>query len=242
MKKALPVVAALSVATLMPSWPAGASAPALPTSIANLSAIQIATLSLASAKAEGTCTNVSNGAAVGFTFGSTTNSGVTQGEQFLHFNKSTGEALLIKGIAYVKLSTTVINLQFGKPYPQYANKWIAIPSSDKNYAAITTGLLFSTMLTQVRPSGTLTRSKVVTLNGVKVIAISGTANAELGLTGGKQTMFVEAASPYLPVALDAAGRSQGVPTNLTVTFSNWGRNFEYSVPAHAVAISSTTLP
>ena len=242
MKKALSVAVALSVVGLVPTWTASASALSVPTSITNLSASQIATLSLASAKAKGTCTNVSSGAAVGFSFGSTTNSGATQAEQLLRFNKSTGEALLIKGVAYVKLSATVLNLEFGKPFPQYANKWIALTAASKDYSAITTGLLFSSMITQVRPGGTLTKSKVVTLNGVKVIAIAGTSNTELGLSAGKQTMFVAAAAPYLPVALDAAGRSQGVPTNLTVTFSNWGKSFSYAVPTHVVPISSTTLP
>ena len=242
MKKALSVAIALSMVGLVPAWSTGASAVTLPSSIANLSASQIATLSLASAKAKGTCTNVSSGAAVGFTFGSTTNSGATQAQQLIRFNKYTGEALLIKGVVYVKLSATVINLEFSKPYPQYANKWISITAASKDYRAIATGLLFSSMITQVRPRGTLTKSGIVTLDGVKVIAIGGSANAELGPSAGKQTMFVEAAAPYLPVALDAAGRSQGVPTNLTVTFSNWGKSFSYAVPTHVVPISSTTLP
>jgi len=238
MKKALSILA-LCAAGLTSAPAAGASSP---TSLSALSAPQIVTLSLHNAAAEGSCTNVANGSAVGFTFGSTTNSGPTEAQQIIHFNKATGEALLLKGVAYIKLSATVINLEFAKPFPQYANKWISLTSARKEYASITTGLLFSSMLTQVRPAGNLTRSKVVTLNGVKVVAITGTANAALGLSAGKQTLFVRATAPYLPVAIDAAGRSQGVPTNLTVTFSNWGKKFSYAVPSPVVAISSTTLP
>ena len=242
MKKALSLLVAIGVTSITPIAASAAGALSVPASIANLSPSQIATISLASAQAAGTCTNVSRGSAVGFTFGSTTDSGVTQAREALHFNTATGEALLIKGVAYVNLSATVINLEFGKAYPQYANRWISIPATSKDYASITLGLLFSSMLSQVRPGGTLTKSKVTTLNGVKVIAITGTANAELGLTAGKQTLFVQAASPHLPVALDAAGRSQGVPTNLTVTFSNWGKRFAFVVPSHVVTIASTTLP
>ena len=78
MKKALTVVAVLGVVVVTPLGGAGASPSSrtvLPASIVGLSARQIATISLASARAQGTCTNVSHGAAVGLSFGATTHSG-----------------------------------------------------------------------------------------------------------------------------------------------------------------------
>jgi hypothetical protein len=242
MKKAILAVAVLGVVSIVPSWSAGASVLTLPRTLTGLSAAQITTLSFQSAIAQGTCTNVSHGAAAGYSFGSSTNSGTDEAKQQVTFNKSSGEVLLIRGVLFVKESAPLIILQFGKADPKYANKWISIGKTRKDYHAFATGLTFSSMISQVRPAGKLRMSKVGTLHGVKVIAIYGTANAELGLTGGVETLFVRASAPYLPLELAAAGRSQGVPTTLTVTFSNWGHRFSYSAPQGAIPISTTNLP
>ena len=243
MKKALTVVTALGV-VFAPLGAASATTSARttsPASIAGLSARQIATLSLANARAAGSCTNISHGAAVGLSFSATTHSGAHVAQQTIDFNKSHGTALLIGATAYVRMSAELISLEFGRTAPQLANKWISIARTDKAFAGVTTGMLFSSMIAQVLPSGTLSKSKVVTLDGVKVIALNGGANARLGLSSAKQTLFVAATAPYLPVALDAAGRSQGVPTTLTVTFSHWGESVHYRAPASSLPWGSTTL-
>ncbi|MBW4029667.1 MAG: hypothetical protein HIU57_03185 [Acidobacteria bacterium] len=244
MKQALiVVVVALGVVGVAPLGVADAAPSArtaLPASIMSLSARQIATLSLASARAKGACTNVVSGAAVGFSFGTTTRSSADAAEQTIHFNKSRGEARLVRGTAYVKLSASLIALEFGRSAPQFANKWIAITRANKVYRSVATGMSFPSMLSQLRPAGVLRKSKVVTLDGVKVIALSGAANAQLGLRAAKQTLFVSVVAPYLPVALDAAGRSQGVPTTLTVTFSHWGQPPRVTAPS-SIPLSSTPL-
>ena len=97
------------------------------------------------------------------------------------------------------------------------------------------------MLSQVRPAGSLRKSNVGTINGVRVVAISGGANSELGLTKGVATLFVSASAPFLPVELLTGGRSQGVPTSLTVSFSHWGERVVANVPGGATPITSTDL-
>ncbi|HEY5121214.1 MAG TPA: hypothetical protein VII84_06530 [Acidimicrobiales bacterium] len=242
MKKALNVIAAVTLASMLAGEAASAASHVAHSSLTKLSATQIVTLSLANAHALGTCTNSSKGTAVGYTFGSTTNSGTNEAQESTYFNKSTGKVLLIEGRLYVNESAPLIALQFGKADPKWANKWISISTGNKAFVPFSSGLLFSSMISQVRPVGTLHKSKVGTLNGVKVIAISGSANAELGLTKSVETLFVAASAPYLPVELLAAGRSQGVPTSLTVNFSHWGHHFSYSAPRGVTPISSTDLP
>jgi hypothetical protein len=240
MKKTLTVVTTLSVLGLAPAG-ASAAATSSPASLAHLSAGRIATIALASARAEGTCTTVSHGASIGLSFTETTHSGATRGEQFLRVNGATGETLLIGTRLYTKLSAPLIDVEFGTPAPQYANEWLSLPASAAIYHQAAFGLSFATMISQVRPAGTLKRSAVVTLDGVKVIAVSGIANAHLGLSTSTQTLFVAAAPPHLPVALDAAGRSRGVPSTLTVTFSRWGRPLTLVPPAKVVPLAATTL-
>ena len=235
-------VAALTSLSLLSVWSGGASAATLPSNLKGLTAGQIANLSLASAHVEGSCTNVSVGKATGFTFGSSTDSGRLDAQEELTINQATGVVRLVKGALFTKESNQIIRLQFGISDPKYANKWISIPRSSKHYVPFSSGLTFASMIAQVRPAGKLTESKVGTLHGVKVIAINGTANTELGLNTGSETLFVSDASPYLPVELAASGRSQGVPTTLVVTFSHWGQPFTYAAPAGAILISSTNLP
>jgi hypothetical protein len=179
---------------------------------------------------------------VGNTFGSTMTSLTDEAQETTYFNKSTGKVLLIKGHLYVNESAALITLQFGKADPKWANRWISIPQGNAAYVPFSSGLLFSSMISQVRPAGTLRKSKIGTLNGERVIAISGSANAELGLTKSVATLFVAASAPYLPVELLAGGRSQGIPTSLTVTFSRWGHHASYRAPSGVTPISSTDLP
>jgi hypothetical protein len=241
MKKVLHVIAAVTLASMMTGEAAAAASHSAVVNLTDLSAAQIVSLSLSNARAIGACTNSAKGTEVGNTFGSTTSSGADEARESTYFNKSTGTVLLIKGHLYVNESAALIALQFGKADPKWANRWISIPQGNTAYVPLSSGLLFSSMMSQVRPAGTLHKSKVGTLNGVKVIAISGSANAELGLTKGIATLFVAASAPFLPVELLAGGRSQGVPTTLTVTFSHWGHQVSNSAPTSVTPISSTDL-
>ncbi|HEY5304240.1 MAG TPA: hypothetical protein VIJ86_09315 [Acidimicrobiales bacterium] len=243
MKKAFPVVIALGVLSLVATTSAGASALAIPSSLPGFTPAQVANLALANARAKGSCSTESQGKSTGYSFSESTNSTPAVAQQFITFNSSSsGVERMVGGVVYAKLSASMISLQFGVADPTYANKWVAIPRTNHHFVTFSSGLLFSSMLSQVRPVGPLTQSPVGTLNGKQVIAIGGTANAQLGLSASAETLFVSAASPYLPVELTASGRADGVPTTLVVTFSNWGRHFSYTAPTGAIPIASTTLP
>jgi hypothetical protein len=239
MKKALSALALLSV-TVLPATVSGAATTTSP-ALAALNADQVASLSLANATKVGVCTSSSLGRAAGYQFNTTTYSGARSAQQTLSVNKATGVARLVNGVLYVRLSAKIIDLQFAKNDPRYANTWISIPSTDKQFPSISSGLLFSSMLSQVRPAGHLTKTPVTVVDGVSSLGLSGLANAELGLTSASETLYVSVAAPHLPVELLAAGRSQGVPTTLVVTFTRWGQHLDVAVPPHALPISSTTL-
>ena len=245
MKKALNALATLAAITSLGAsgaLPAGAAGRGLPPTLASMSAAQVASLSLANAKKWGSCTYVSRGTAVGFTFGSSTDSGSREARQTVIFNGYHGQVLFLSGALYMKESAALLRVQFGKSDPRDANRWILLPPGNKSYRSVSNGLLFSSMFTQVRPGGVLHESKVGTLGGVKVVAVTGQANPELGLMRGVETLFVAAASPYLPVKLIAGGRSQGVPTSLSVSFSHWGDHFRITAPRGALTLSKNALP
>jgi len=206
------------------------------------SAAHLVAASLAGALRAGSCTNVSKVVAAGLTFGSTTQSGATVASQSVYFNAATGSVRLLAGVLYFKESASLLALQFGVNDAGDANKWISVPASNSHFHALATGLLQASMLSQVAPVGPLTRSPLTTVNGVAVIIVRGGANALLGLTKGAETLILHAQAPYLPIELAAAGRSQGTPTTLTVTFSHWGLRVAVSAPAGAVPITRTKLP
>ena len=238
MKKVVPVLVILGATGLLPfAGPASAS----PASLAGLAPAAVVSLAMAAARHEGSCLDVSKGAAVGYTFDATTQSGSDEAHQEMSFNSSRGTAVLIKGKFYIRESATLISLQFGKNDPQWANKWISIPRSSADYHSLATGLVFSSMISQVPPVAPL-RTATTTLEGHRVVAVLGTANAELGLTKGVETLFVSATAPFLPVQLRASGRTQGVPTTLVVSFSHWGQHYSFTTPAGATPLASTTLP
>jgi hypothetical protein len=243
MKKAVTVVIALGVLGLLATTSAGASSLATPSSLTGFTPAQVTNLALASARAKGSCSTTAQGKATGYSFSESTNSTPAVAQQFITFNSSsTGVERIVGGVVYAKLSASMISLQFGVADPAYANKWVAIPRTSHHFVTFSSGLLFSSMLSQVRPVGPLTQSPVGTLNGKSVIAIGGTANAQLGLSASAEILFVSSKSPYLPVEFTASGSADGVPTTLVVTFSNWGRHFSYAVPTGAIPIASTTLP
>ncbi len=241
MKNARRVITAVSL-TVVATITVSGAATATPTArTSDLSASQLVALSLASARGAGWCTNVSHGSAVGYTFGATTQSGPDVARQSIHLNTAVGDALLVRGHLYIKESARLLAAQFAAADARWANRWIAVPSTSPVFTSVASGMLFTSMLRQVRPAGTLRRSPVGHLHGVAVIAVSGAANSQLGLSRGVETLFVSATAPFLPVELLAGGRSQGVPTSLTVDFSQWGHHFSVAAPASATALSSTTL-
>jgi hypothetical protein len=241
MKKAVTAVV-LTALGLLPLWSAQASSLTLPTSLEGLSAAQVASLSLASAHAQGSVISDAVGRATGYSFSESTDSGASVAQQRITLSGASGLMRLVGGTLYANLDARMILLQFGVSAPTDANRWIAITRADKNFATFAAGLLFPSVMAQVRPVGPLTMSGVGNLKGRQVVAIGGTANAQLGLSASAETLFVSATAPYLPVEFTASGRADGVPTTLTVTFSNWGRQFVFPVPHDSVPISTTSLP
>ena len=228
----------LALAALAPVASAGATT----SSLAGLSAARVLATAMAAARAAGSCLDVSTGAAVGYRFSSSTQSGPSEAREVMSFNKAVGDTLLLHGQLYVKESATIIELQFGKRDPRWANRWIHVPASSHDYTPFSRGLTFASMLSQVPPTGALHRSAVETFDHHRVVAVTGSANAELGLTRGAETLFVSAQAPFRPVEMRASGRLQGVPTTLVVVFSQWGRHFSFATPSPVTALAATDLP
>ena len=113
-------------------------------------------------------------------------------------------------------------------------KWIKIPGADAQSGGLTqvgdlAGLLDKNIAELKSSKSHLTKTGETTINGKKVVGLTGTAN------GQKGTIFVEAAEPHYPVALEASEASGG---NAKATFEDWNANAEVKAPANAVDLQS----
>jgi hypothetical protein len=113
-------------------------------------------------------------------------------------------------------------------------KWIKIPGADAQSGGLTqvgdlAGLLDKNISELKSSKSHLTKTGETTINGKKVVGLTGTSN------GQKGTIFVEAAEPHYPVALEASEANGG---NAKATFEDWNANAEVKAPANAVDLQS----
>ena len=137
-------------------------------------------------------------------------------------------SLAVAGTVYVEANQTALTtiLQVPPATAQAAaGKWLSFPSTSAVYGILVKNLTTGTLLEQVAPTGTVTKSAPTTMDGVEVVGIEGQLPG--GLTG---TLYVASTGSPLPVeeVLDT-------PTgSVTTVFSHWGEAVDVTPPSDAV--------
>ena len=165
------------------------------------------------------------------------------GEQVL--GSSTGAAAdirLLKGVVYLKDNAQGIKMMFGVSDAKWANKWIKVTSKSSAFAPLSSGITFPSLLSQLPPTGKLTKSKVESVGGHQVIAISGKPNQASGPVSGTEIFYVSTVAPYLPIEMTGNVTAQGHKLTLTISMSNWKRTFSIATPNSSTPINKTNLP
>jgi len=219
-----------------------ASSAAQAPSISKMTGSQLLTTTMAAATKAKSCTNISTSVSDGHTFVLRSNSGPISGEQFLSYQSAKSDVREVGGDVYFNENSAGLKLQFDVKNPKLANKWIEVTSSNVNFANFEEGILISSVLTEIPPSGSLSTTKVEVIHGEKVIGITGKPNETLGVSTGTETLYVSTTAPFLPVELTVSGTSQGVADKFVVTLTNWGKSFHILKPANPLPISKTNLP
>ncbi|MDE3131800.1 MAG: hypothetical protein KGL16_11665, partial [Acidobacteriota bacterium] len=118
--------------------------------------------------------------------------------------------------------------------------WVSIPPTSTAYAQVSFDVTVPTALQEVAPTGQLKEGRATTVDGMRVIGISGTAPAVVSAGGtGTDTLYVTASRHPLPVA--AAMQATVAPRpqlTMTVTMSHWGERVRVSPPAAEVPLSA----
>jgi hypothetical protein len=168
--------------------------------------------------------------------------GSTSGEQLISYNGAQIDVREFDRNVYVDANADGVKLQYGETDPTWANRWIEVTPSDGKYAAFASGVLLHSALDEVAPATLKEATTSKTLNDEKVIALTGKPNSTIGLNAGKETLYLSATSPYLPVKLVVTDKPPSEVRKLTITFSHWGKSVVVVKPSTWTPLSKTNLP
>ncbi len=160
---------------------------------------------------------------------------IVQGTRHIH-------VLYTGGVAYVQGDAGGLSSAMGftsAVATQYANKWIAVHSTDSLFKSIVSAVTLAGTLEQLQPTGTLTLSGTATVAGRQTIGVKGglPGPAQSGVTG-TTTLFVATSNPTVPLKLSGTAAEGSQHVVESGIFSNWGKALHLIAPTGAVAFST----
>jgi hypothetical protein len=166
-----------------------------------------------------------------------TNSSLTDGNQVQSLAGGVETTRLIGKKLYMNADAKAYAADFGVKKTTLANKWVLVPSTNKNYANISSAILVSSVMQQLVDVNHLKEVGIGTVNGQTALKIQGDAGAS-----GTETVYVSTAAPYLPIAVAAAGTEDGQKVSDELVFSKWGEKFTVAKPSTFVVATNATFP
>ncbi|MFY9781959.1 MAG: hypothetical protein WAK12_00300 [Acidimicrobiales bacterium] len=234
------VVAVLAVGLCVVA--SGASRTGASSSNSTSTAKEILAGALAAAQKESGCKYTTTFSLDGYPYTLVADAGSVSGEQLISARGATIDLREVDGGVYVYANAQGVKLQYGVTDSTWANRWILVTSHDKAFTAFSAGVLLRSVLEEVPPATIKGSAKSQTVGGQKVVAITGKPNKMIGLSAGKETLYLSATAPYLPVKLVVTDKPPSEVRKLTFTFSHWGESFVIAKPSGATPISNTNLP
>ena len=149
------------------------------------------------------------------------------------------EVLLVGTTAYLRGDagglTDIIGVASAQAV-QDAGKWVSVTSSSTLYQGIARAVTLTTLLDQMKPSGTLATTAPGKLGGHAVVGVRG---ALTGTTGtGTTTFWVTTVAPPVPIGVDAQSAGTGGTVTEIGAFSKWGERLRLTPPAGAVPLDT----
>ena len=168
----------------------------------------------------------------------------TEGHQTVVQGTQQIEVIYVGGTAYVKGNATGLTADMGLSTTQaatYANKWIAVKSTDSLFKSIVQAVTLAGTLSDLNPSGTLTLTAPTTVAGRQAIGVKGglPGKPQTGVTGST-TLYVAASDPTVPLMFSGKASSGTQHAVDKGTFTNWGKAVQLTAPTGAVPLSTVT--
>ncbi|MDR3647918.1 MAG: hypothetical protein P4L20_02405 [Acidimicrobiales bacterium] len=166
----------------------------------------------------------------------------TQGQQTVVQSSQHIQVVYVGGVAYVQGDSGGLTSAMGMPASvakTYADKWIAVHSSDSLFKSIVSAVTLGGTLEQLNPSGKLTLTNATTVAGKQAVGVKGglPGTPQSGVTG-TTTLFVAASKPTVPLKFSGTASEGSQHVVDTGTFTNWGKPLNLTAPSGAVAYSS----
>jgi len=175
----------------------------------------------------------------------------TESTSVVTSGKAHGTLLVVPNLAYTEGNAAylydIVGLSKAEA-SKYAGQWISLSSSYKYYLSLTYGHIVSQLGAVATASVPLTLTSPKTVDGIRVVGVSGGLSAPLSVVfgkNGKQTLYVSTSSPYRPTsfvcsAVTRYGANENVRAVESDTLSNWGESVSVTPPATSVPIATIT--
>jgi hypothetical protein len=221
-----------AVVIALATWSAGASASSAKT------AAEILQLSVGSMRVAGSFHYTSTSSIGGkVALSLSTDSSLKDGVQIQKLDGGTETTLLIGKKLYMKANAKAYAQDFGLKKTSLANKWVLVPTTNKNYANIAEAILVPSVMQELVDIGSVTDAGEVTIAGQSAIALKGNAGAS-----GIEYIYVSLKKPYLPLGVSAQATEDGKKLTNELVFSKWGEKFKVNAPSSYVVATKKSFP
>jgi hypothetical protein len=242
-RRVLTSVSVLSAAAVLAGM-AGTAAVSVAgaTSATTSSAKKILTSSMAAAHKSIGCTYTTTFSLDGHPYVLAARAGATAGEQLISYDGAQIDLREVANSIYIYANAGGVKLQFGESDSTWANRWIVVTPSDAKYKDFSAGILLASALSEVPPAKLATKIATATVNGAEAKELSGKPNVNIGLSAGKEMLYLSTTSPNLPLQLVVTDKPPSEVRKLTIRYSHWGRAVAVSTPSGATPLAKTNLP
>jgi hypothetical protein len=245
MRRTVPVMLVALVALIATSCSSSGSGGAQTASIGSLSgktATQILTAATAAAKKSGSAHYVLSAVEGTSSQTITGDASETEGQQTVAQGSQNIQVIYVGGIAYVRGDSGGLTSAMGLAAAvatTYANKWIAVHSTDSLFKSIVSAVTLAGTLAQLNPTGKLTLTDSTTVAGRAAVGVKGglPGTPQSGVTG-VTTLYVAASQPTVPLKFSGTAQEGSQKVKDTGTFTHWGKALKLTAPTGAVAFSS----
>jgi hypothetical protein len=166
-----------------------------------------------------------------------TDSSLKDGVQIQKLDGGTETTLLIGKKLFMKANEKAYAEDFGVKNSALANKWVLVPTTNKNYSNIAEAILVPSVMQELVDIGSITDAGEVTVAGQRAYALKGNAGAS-----GIEYIYVSLTKPYLPLGVSAQATENGKKLTNELVFSKWGEQFKVSAPSRYVVATTKTFP
>jgi len=147
------------------------------------------------------------------------------------------EVRLVNNVVYFQGDSRYMHVNFPKAHTDYSGKWISIPYTSPLFSS-GTNLTVAGNFVNVMPTANLRVAGVRTYNGTKCVLVTGQYSDK---SGGSIKVYINYASPFLPVAVVSSVSLLGHGAGQIESYSKWGVPFVVTAPSSSTPITAAGL-